>query len=206
MIKIENVVTFYIMLIIKHRVNTIDDLKQTEQNFGVEIDIRTSGRDLIVQHDPFESGVKLTEWLQHFQHKLLILNVKEDGLEYFIYDLILKLNIVNFFFLDQSFPSLYKFSKRFPQFCAVRVSDIETIETALNSRAGWIWFDSHSGSWDYLSRISDRCLDIPAKKCLVSPELQRSDFENELNNLKSSINTLSFKFDAVCTKLPNKWI
>jgi len=194
------------MLVIKHRVNTIDDLKQTEQNFGVEIDIRTSGRDLIVHHDPFESGVKLTEWLKHFQHKLLILNVKEDGLEYFIYDSIRKLNIVNFFFLDQSFPSLYKFSKNFPEFCAARVSDIETIETALNLKAGWIWFDSHTGNWDYLSTISHKYLDIPAKKCLVSPELQRTNYENELINLKNSIDTLSFKFEAVCTKLPNRWI
>ena len=194
------------MLLIKHRVNTIDDLIRTQQSFGVEIDVRTSGSDLIIQHDPFECGVKLVDWLKYFRHKFLIVNVKEDGLENYIYSLIQSLNISNFFFLDQSFPSLYKFSKRFPEFCAVRVSDIETIETALNSRAGWIWFDSHSGSWDYLSTISDRCLDIPAKKCLVSPELQRSDFENELNNLKTSINTLSFKFDAVCTKLPNEWI
>ena len=194
------------MLLIKHRVNTIDDLIRTQQSFGVEIDVRTSGSDLIIQHDPFECGVKLVDWLKYFRHKFLIVNVKEDGLENYIYSLIQSLNISNFFFLDQSFPSLYKFSKRFPEFCAVRVSDIETIETALNSRAGWIWFDSHSGSWDYLSRISDRCLDIPAKKCLVSPELQRSDFENELHNLKTSINTLSFRFDAVCTKLPNEWI
>jgi hypothetical protein len=194
------------MLIIKHRVNTVEELIQTQQNFGVEIDVRTSGSDLIIQHDPFESGEKLSEWLKYFQHKFLIVNVKEDGLEHFVYSLIQSLNIGNFFFIDQAFPSLYKFSKMFPEYCALRVSDIEAIETALNLRVGWIWLDSHSGNWDYLSKISDRCLDIPAKKCLVSPELQRSDFESELYDLKDGLNTLTFKIDAVCTKLPNKWI
>ena len=69
------------MIIIKHRINTIEELKSIEKKFGVEIDIRTLGADLIVQHEPFIPGVKLTDWLRHFEHEFLIINLKEDGLE-----------------------------------------------------------------------------------------------------------------------------
>ena len=199
-------VSLHIVLVIKHRVNTIDELVKIPFDFGVEIDIRTSGAEIIVQHEPFENGVKFKEWLKYFNHKFLIINVKEDGLEPFIYGLLESSNHYNFFFLDQSFPSLYRFSRDFPEFCAVRVSDIESIETAIQLRAGWIWFDSHSGNWDYLSTIDNSIFDIPPKKCLVSPELQRVNFESELVGLKNSINSMSFKFEAVCTKLPSRWV
>ena len=96
------------MIIIKHRVNTIQELKSTERKFGVEIDIRTLGVDLIVQHEPFIPGVKLSEWLKHFEHQILVINLKEDGLEKAILNLMIEFNITNFFFLDQSMSSFYK--------------------------------------------------------------------------------------------------
>ena len=61
-----------------------------------------------------------------------------------------KYSIENYFFLDQAFPSLYKVSRLFPSKCAVRVSDVESSQTALSLKPGWVWLDSHSGDWSYL--------------------------------------------------------
>jgi len=194
------------LLIIKHRVNTIDQLISTPVNYGVEIDLRTSGSNLIINHDPFKEGVKFSDWLEYYNHEQLIINVKEDGLESFIFDLIKEFKIEKFFFLDQSFPSLYKFNEAFPQFCSVRVSDFESVENAITLKAGWAWLDSHTGNWSYLLNAAEQLASINIKTCLVSPELQRINYEEEFLELKNLISTFSIKFEAVCTKFPDLWV
>jgi hypothetical protein len=88
------------LIIIKHRVNTINEIISTPYSYGVEIDLRTFGSEIIIHHDPFHEGVKFSEWLQYYNHKFLVLNVKEDGLETFISELIEKFKVKNYFFLD----------------------------------------------------------------------------------------------------------
>ena len=193
------------MKIIKHRVNQIDELISTPSNFGVEIDVRTSDAELIISHEPFSSGTSFSKWLEHYSHSCLIINVKEDGLETFVLDLLNKYEIENFFFLDQSFPSLFKASKKFPELCCARVSEVESVETVLNLNVGWVWFDSHSGDWNYLHEAFEKLSSMNVKKCLVSPELQRTNSDSELTLLRNIINDSSINFDAVCTKFPYKW-
>ena len=41
------------MIIVQHRRNTINLLKETPVKFGVEVDIRSYGDKLIIHHDPF---------------------------------------------------------------------------------------------------------------------------------------------------------
>ena len=64
-----------------------------------------------MHHDPFNKGQPLKTWLEHYDHRFLILNVKE-GLEEMIINLLEKFNINNYFFLDQSFPFLMKYSRK----------------------------------------------------------------------------------------------
>ena len=68
-------------------------------------------------------------WLDHYSHKTLILNVKEEGLEERLIASMASRGIDDFFFLDQSFPFLIKWSKLGEHRCAVRVSEFENIET-----------------------------------------------------------------------------
>jgi len=51
--------------------------------------------------------------------------------------------ISNYFFLDQSFPFLIKWAKLGEKRLAVRVSEYESIDTALTlqEKAEWIWVD-----------------------------------------------------------------
>ena len=193
------------MIIIKHRVNTINEIVSTPYSYGVEIDLRTFGSEIIIHHDPFHEGVKFSEWLKYYNHKFLVLNVKEDGLEKFISELIEKFKVKNYFFLDQPIPSLFKFSKTSPQFASVRVSDIESTENALKINASWAWLDSHTGDWDYLLNAMEQLKSRNIKMCLVSPELQRTNYEKELLQLKKLTSKSLIGFDAICTKYPNIW-
>ena len=90
------------MIFIAHRRNTITDLESTPTEYGVEIDIRSNNGKLIIQHEPLISGEDLEEWLTHYRHGTLILNIKEEGLETPLIKLMDQYKITDYFFLDQA--------------------------------------------------------------------------------------------------------
>ena len=51
------------MEFIIHRVNLIKNLKKIPKKYGCEIDIRTEGSKLILNHDPFSKGDNLIDYL-----------------------------------------------------------------------------------------------------------------------------------------------
>ena len=194
------------MIIVRHRINDVEQLRLVPKEYGVEIDIRSNNNELILHHDPFEIGESLEKWLNDFEHEFIILNVKEEGLEEKILNLMIKYKITKFFFLDQSFPFLIKTAKTKEKRCAVRISEYEDIKTALSLQGmiEWIWVDCFTKFPLNLDQVNE----LRVKKfklCLVSPELQG---ELELSNITKYINALKFKnikFDAVCTKYPKLW-
>ena len=56
------------MQIILHRINTKEALQNTPNKFGVEIDIRSEGKKLILGHDPFQEGEDFLKWIQLYDH------------------------------------------------------------------------------------------------------------------------------------------
>ena len=86
------------MIIIKHRVNTSLELKKLNKTYGVEIDLRSSAKNIYLHHDPFKKGELFSNWVKNFNHKLIVLNVKEEGLENKILEILKKNRITNFFF------------------------------------------------------------------------------------------------------------
>jgi len=194
------------MEIIVHRRNKLDDLKVTSNEFGIEVDIRSYNDKLILQHDPFIKGDYFEEWIKYYKHGTLILNVKEEGLEYKILDLLRINNINSFFFLDQSFPFIIKTLNKGENRIALRVSEFESIETALNlkNKVQWVWVDIFSKF--PLSKYEYKKLkEAKFKLCLVSPELQKLN-NVRINKLKSYLKEENILFDAVCTKKPELWI
>ena len=67
------------MKLISHRRNTISELHATETRYGVEVDIRSYGDDLIIHHDPFVIDTYFESWLREYNQGTPILNVKEEG-------------------------------------------------------------------------------------------------------------------------------
>jgi hypothetical protein len=194
------------MILIRHRRNTVAELQATPTDWGVEVDIRSRGPELIIHHDPFEAGTSFEDWLRAYRHRCLILNVKEEGLEDRLLALMAAHGIENFFFLDQSFPFLVRTANGGEKRCAVRVSEYETIDTALSlaGRIEWVWVD-------YFTRFpldrddADRLRAAGFKLCLVSPELQGRTDPGEIDAMRRTIDTLGIEIDAVCSKTPERW-
>lgn len=193
------------MLIVHHRRNTVELLKDTDNAFGVEIDIRSYKDKLILHHDPFVDSVTFEDWLVHYNHKFLILNTKEEGLEKEILALLDNHNISNFFFLDQSFPFLIKTALSGERRTAVRVSNYESIETALSlsNLVEWVWLDVFK-SFPISEQQFLQLQNSNFKLCLVSPELQNHP-EELIRYIQKFLNDSGLKLDAVCTKYPFKW-
>ena len=162
------------MLTIRHRVNDIDSLIRTPKNMGVEIDIRSSGDDII-------------------------LNTKEDGLEEKIIKYLENFNINDYFFLDQPFPTILKTITKGCNKIALRFSEYETTPFLENmaGKCEWVWIDSfykYSHDLEVLKKIKE----MGYKLCFVSPELQGRNNEKERIHILNACKEL--KADAICTK------
>ena len=194
------------MKLISHRLNTIAELRATDQKYGVEVDIRSEGGELIMHHDPFVAGESFYEWVEAYRHGTLILNVKEEGLEARLIALMALKGIEDYFFLDQSFPFLVKWSNAGEHRCAVRVSEFESIETALTlaGKVDWVWVDCFT-QFALSADDAQRLRSAGFKLCLVSPELQGRDAETEITALASLLRLRNIESDAICTKRPDLW-
>jgi hypothetical protein len=194
------------MSFIFHRRNTIEELKATPGEYGVEVDIRSDNGRLVIHHDPFASGEDFEEWIKHYQHGTLILNVKEEGLEARLIDLMKQYEITEYFFLDQSFPFLIKWSKLGERHCAVRVSEFESIETALTlaGKIDWVWVDCFT-KFPLSGEDAKRLQNVGFKLCIVSPELQGRPAETSIPELAKLLVERHINADAICTKKPEIW-
>ena len=193
---------------IMHRINTKDALLKTPTEFGVEVDIRTNNNQLIMHHDPFEQGENFEEWLEVYEHGTLILNVKEEGLENRLIELMSKYNIDDYFFLDQSFPFLVKTSNDKEKRCAVRVSEFESIDTAITlaNKVDWIWVDCFTHFPLTAHQVKKLQTEFKFKLCFVSPELHGRTKIEHVKEFIQGIKFLGIKGDAVCTKYPELWV
>lgn len=193
------------MLFVIHRQNETRQLLTVPPHFGVEVDLRSTGNDLILQHDPFTRGELFEEWLGYYRHRLLILNLKEEGLEAAALNLLSKYGVEDFFFLDQSFPFLIRFSEACLGRTAVRFSDLESLDTAKNTRerVKWLWVDSFENS-PISPSAANEVKELGLKVCVVSPELHGND-PQLITNTQETIFRTGFPVDAVCTKFPNLW-
>lgn len=194
------------MEIIAHRRNTISELRATPVDHGVEIDIRTFGGRLILNHEPLEDGEDLEEWLSSYQHGTLILNVKEDGLEDRLLALLAAQDIRQFFFLDQPFPTLVRMGRMGERRCAVRVSEFEVVGSALASAPliDWAWIDCFTRfplERAHLEELRTAGLSI----CIVSPELQGRSSDTEVQGFIDEFQRRGLNGDAVCTKRADLW-
>ncbi|MEO8454622.1 MAG: phosphatidylinositol-specific phospholipase C/glycerophosphodiester phosphodiesterase family protein [Sphingomicrobium sp.] len=194
------------MEIIAHRRNLVSELVATPPHLGVEVDIRSRGDDLIIHHDPYAAGELLEHWLGQFRHGLLILNVKEEGLEDRLIELMAAHGIDRFFFLDQSFPFLLRTAGRGERRCAVRVSEFESIETALSfaGRIEWVWVDCFT-RFPLDASAAKSLVGAGFRLCLVSPELQGRPAESEIPALRRLLEAEGIAAEAVCTKHPELW-
>ena len=185
---------------IAHRINTINQLKKLDNKYGIEIDIRDNGKDLIVVHDPLKKGILLKSFLKFYKHRILIANIKSERIEDEVIKLFKKNNIINYFFLDSSFPKIIDLIKKRFKKIALRVSFYESITTAkkLKGKVNWIWFDTFKGIPKSLNELKYLKYNLNYKICLVCPKLHNQS--NLLNSKQIKLIKKNKLIDAVCTK------
>jgi hypothetical protein len=190
------------MLYIAHRINTVSQLREVPPEYGIEVDLRDRGDRLILQHDPFGDGEDLEHFLPHYRHAMIILNVKSERIEHRARELMKRFNIVDYFFLDCSFPIIRTLVKQGEKRIAVRFSEYEPIESALAlaGQVEWAWIDCFTKM--PLDTESYRRLKAHFKLCAVSPELQG----RSVDTIAAYARELQpYPMDAVCTKRPDIW-
>ncbi len=195
-----------IPLRIAHRVNTVEGLKATPREYGVEMDLHAYGDRLVVHHDACTDALDFERWLDAYAHAFVILNVKEEGIESRVRAMALARGIERFFLLDLSVPALVKMVRAGEHRVAVRVSKYEAVAgaLALGGLAEWIWLDVFDPE---LPVTADEYRALQAagyKICLVSPELHGRDI-SEIASLKSRLERDGLTADAVCSKRLDLW-
>lgn len=191
------------MLIIRHRINTVKDLAGVSPEMGIELDLRYEGSELVLQHDAFKSGEKFEDFLKHYRHALMVLNIKTEGIEEAVLAALGRHKIESYFFLDLSFPAMVKLMNKGETRMAVRFSEYEPLEQclALKNKARWVWIDCFTRY--PLDDTAFLELKKHFKLCLVSPELEQHPRE-KIEEMKQSISR--YAADAVCTKYPELWL
>jgi NDP-sugar pyrophosphorylase family protein len=190
-----------------HRVNSIAELINISTCYGIEIDLRDNlNGEIYISHDPFVNGELFSDFLQHYNHSFIILNVKSERIEYRVLELIKKHNIKDYFFLDSSFPMIYKLSNEGEKNIAIRFSEFEGIDTILNmkDKVNWVWVDCFTKMpLDYNTYINLKKAGF--KLCFVSPELQNQP--EKIKEYKEYFKKENIVMDMICTKSYNieKW-
>ena len=184
--------------IVIHRVNQRDRLRDIPRHFGAEIDVRAEGSSLILNHDPFKGGESFEDWLADYDHGLLVLNIKEAGIEAEVIRLVEARGIKRFFLLDVEFPYVYRASRAGDRRIAMRYSEDEALETVLNYRdkVDWVWIDTNT----HLPLDVQSAPQLaPFKTCLVCPD--RWGRPQDILPYRMQMSTLGFQPSAVMTTL-----
>ena len=192
------------MILINHRVNSINKLLKTSVEFGVEVDLRSENKKIYLHHDPFKKGEFFERWIKYYKHKILILNVKEEGLEEKIIKVLKKNKIKNFFFHDQTFSTLLKNMSKTR--VSVRYSEYEDLKEKnyLFRKIKWLWLDNFN-QIKLSKRFYNYLKNKKVKICMVSPELIKKKRQSEIKRLINNLKKNKFDLDAVCTKKPKLW-
>jgi len=186
------------MEFIIHRINKIKDLKSLPKKFGTEIDVRTMGSKLILNHEPFNKGDILENYLENYEHKTLVLNLKEAGIEKEVLELVKIHLIKSFFLLDVEMPYMYSATKKGQKNIAVRFSEYENLGLTkyFQGKLNWVWIDTVTKLPINLNNVK---ILSKFKSCIVCPE--RWGRKKDIRTYKKKLFKLNFKPTSVMTSL-----
>lgn len=187
-------------MLIAHRINTLEQLKELSETMPIEFDVRDSNGKCIVEHDPFKPGVPLDIFLDRCTKRFLIVNIKSEGIERSVLDMLKLRGIDTFFILDSTIPVLYKLALQGEHRFAVRLSEVEPLDFVIQwkDKAEWVWIDCFSKNI-LTKELEKKLHSLGFKICIVSPELQGRP--SDINEFSKEYYDSEIKIDAICTKI-----
>lgn len=174
--------------------------------FGTETDIRDYRGELVISHDiASEHAMQLTQMLEIYKMYddtlFLALNIKSDGLQLPLKEMLHRYGIKNYFVFDMSVPDgLGYIRERMNPF--TRQSEYEKDPSYYENAVG-IWLDEFQGHWISDEVIAEH-LKHGKKICIVSPDLHKRDYSVEWQHYKMIENKLGVGHIMLCTDHPER--
>ena len=190
---------------IAHRQNNLKDSSSLRKlNFdGVEIDLRSSDKKIIINHDPFKKSFDFFKKIKNFKKFFLIIDIKTSGISFKVYKHLVKKKF-KFLMLNLIQPEFFEMvNKGLSKNLFLRYSYYEKLNFSQKkiNRINWIWVDFFENY--YLSKKDFIYFKKFKKKiCLTSPDLVGKP-DGEIKRYIEYLNKNSIKVDMVCVKQKN---
>lgn len=176
------------------------------QGFGTETDIRDYRGKLVISHDiADENSMQLSEFFElykSFDSNLpLALNIKSNGLQHALKNLLMKYGISNYFVFDMSVPDGLQYIAH-NLISYSRQSEYE-LQPSFYQQARGIWLDEFERHWIKKSILNEHL--VAGKKiCIVSPDLHKRKYEIEWREYKNFEQSFDGVDIMLCTDHPEK--
>ncbi|MBE5832915.1 MAG: hypothetical protein E7306_14405 [Butyrivibrio sp.] len=179
-------------------------LRAADNHIGSETDFRDYMEKLVISHNVADrTCLSADDFFAIYKgtRSTLALNIKADGIQYLLKELLNKNNITNFFCFDMSIPDTLEYIKSGLKFF-VRESEYETIND-LYDKADGVWADGFEGDeWitkDYIKTHRNK----GKRVCIVSSDLHKRDYSSLWERLKDK-EILDDGGVILCTDYPDK--
>jgi hypothetical protein len=172
--------------------------------YGIETDLRDRDGEIVISHDlATREAMTLARLLEAHAAQgpdtPLALNIKADGLQGALAQLLARYRVRDFFVFDMSIPdTLHYLRAGIPVF--VRLSEHEP-ETALLDRAAGVWLDAFDGEWWALDTVRALCA-RGKTVAIVSPELHGRPHQDLWRALAGLEQTVRDRL-MLCTDFPD---
>lgn len=174
-----------------------------KNGFGIEVDLRDLGGELVISHDiPMDGVMRSSRFIELYLanpvSSPIALNIKSDGLHVLVEEFIGQANFKNVFVFDMAVPDMRDYLRRkIPVY--TRLSEYEQAPVLLNESSG-VWLDGFRADW-YGAEIFNTLLSLNKFIGIVSPELHGRAFQPLWNLIKHN-NIHRNNLVALCTDFP----
>ena len=178
--------------------------KSFSLGFGTETDIRDYKGELVISHDIADANSILVKDIFEIYNKydntlLLALNIKADGLQVKLKELLEEYKIENYFVFDMSVPDGLGYLKhKIKTF--TRESEYEKFPSFYDEACG-VWLDEFQGHW-INKEVIEKHIKNNKQICIDSPDLHKREYEKEWQHYKKIEKELGVNNMMICTDFP----
>lgn len=187
--------------------NSLNALKRAlDAGYGFETDLRDYKGKLVISHNIADQSCAEAEeifryYMENKYSEELALNVKSDGIQSLVEELLNKYHIEDYFMFDMSIPEQVVYNDRHILYYT-RHSDIEN-QCVLYQEAMGVWLDSFYNDEWLTQDIIEAHIKDGKRVCIVSAELHGKDYTKMWDMLKRT-GLYRSQMITLCTDVPNK--
>jgi len=203
------------MIVISHRgywkeefeKNTVLAFERSfSKGFGTETDIRDYRGELVISHDIANGNCISAKEMFKIYNKYgnifpLALNIKADGLQVKLKELLQEYKIENYFVFDMSVPDGLQYLK-YNVKAFTRESEYEKTPSFYDKACG-VWLDEFQSHW-INKGVIEQHIQNDKQICIVSPGLHKRKYRKEWQHYKEIEEELGIDTLMICTDYPEE--